>query len=63
MFLAYFTTLKSLKNFKNGIKGFYTIQAKYLHSKLRINFPYSPPFKGSVCGELAVCMLADQLAS
>ena len=37
--LAYFTTLTNFKNFKNGIMEFYTTQAKYLHNKLRINFP------------------------
>ena len=39
---AYFTTLMNSKNFKNGIMGLYTTQAKYLYNKLRINFSMSP---------------------
>ena len=30
--LAYFVSLASSKNFKNGIKGVYTTQAKHLHN-------------------------------
>ena len=33
------------KNFKNGITGLYTTEAKYLHNKLRINFSMSPSLK------------------
>ena len=40
---AYFTTLTNSKNFKNGIMGLYTTQAKYLHNKLRINFSMTHP--------------------
>ena len=41
--LAYFVSLfyhpYRIQKIKNGIMGFYTIQAKYLHNKLRMNFP------------------------
>ena len=39
---AYSTILMNSKNFKNGIMGLYTTQAKYLHNKLRINSSMSP---------------------
>ena len=43
------TTLTNSNNFKNGIMGLYTIQAKYLCNKLRINFPCRPlPLKKSI---------------
>ena len=42
MLSAYFTTLMNFKNFKNGIMGFYSTQANYLHNKLRIKFSMSP---------------------
>ena len=43
--LTYFINLfYHLNGFQNSIMGLYTTQAKYLHNKLRINFPCLPPF-------------------
>ena len=46
-FVSLFYHLNEFQNFKIGIMGFYTTQAKYLHNKLRINFSMFPPFKVS----------------
>ena len=43
--LAYFVSLfYHLNEFQNSVMGFYTTQVRYLHNKLRINFPCPPPF-------------------
>ena len=44
------------KNFKNGIMGLYTTQAKYLHDRLRISFSMPPLFNGFYFMQ-CVCML------
>ena len=45
--LAYFVSLiyhlNKFQKFINSIMGLYTTQAKYLHNKLRINFPCPLP--------------------
>ena len=37
-FVSLFYHLNEFQNFKNGIMGLYTTQAKYLHNKLKKKF-------------------------